>query len=68
VNAFHEFEKIDPDWHSANYFYAYALAVLGNYDAAVAAFKDMYRKQKAAIKENELRGFMANADQIKSCR
>lgn len=65
VKAFHEFEKVDPDWYNINYFYAYALAVLGNYDAAAAVFKDMYRKQKAAVKEKEVTEFMANVDKIR---
>lgn len=65
VSAFHEFEKLDPDWHNINHFYAYALAVLGDYDAALKVYKDMYRKQKAAINEKEVAVFLENMEKIK---
>jgi hypothetical protein len=64
VSAFHEFEKVDPDWHNINYFYADALAVLGKHDAAIAAFKDMYRKQGSPVKETEVVAFLAKLDKI----
>lgn len=68
VSAFQEFEKLDPDWYNINHFYAYALAVLGEYDAALKAYRDMYRKQKAAVNEKEEAAFLDNVEKIKKMR
>lgn len=57
--AFVEFNKLDPDWYNINPFYAWALAILGDVPGAVAAYKDMYRKQKAAINEAEVARFVS---------
>jgi len=59
VDAFAEFEKLDPDWYNINPFYAAALAVLGDAQGALAAYKDKYRKQKAAVNEAEVAAFVA---------
>ncbi len=64
IDAFHEFEKIDPDWHNINYFYAYALAILGKGAEAEAAYRDMYRKQKNSVNETELNNFLKEARNI----
>lgn len=66
--AFHEFEKVDPAWNNINYYYAYALAVSGDSAGAVATFKDMYRKQNAPIKENELKDFLTDVEIIENAR
>jgi hypothetical protein len=65
VAAFHEFEKLNPDWYNINYFYADALAVLGKYPEAEAAFKDQYRKQKAPVNEKETAAFLAGLEIIR---
>jgi len=64
IEAFHEFEKIDPDWHNINYFYAYALAILGKGPEAAAAYRDMYRKQKNSVNDLEFNKFQAEAEHI----
>ncbi|MBI5743537.1 MAG: hypothetical protein HY952_03200 [Elusimicrobia bacterium] len=66
IKAFHEFEKIDPNWHNINYFYAYALTIQGNRPEAIAAYRDMYRKQNNSVNEAELSKFLAEAEQILS--
>jgi hypothetical protein len=64
IKAFHDFEKIDPDWHNINYFYAYALAILGKGPEAAAAYRDMYRKQKNSVNDLELKKFLTEAENI----
>lgn len=64
VKAFEQFEKIDPHWHNINYFYAYALAILGKGDEAESAYRDMYRKQKSPVNEPELNKFLKEAKDI----
>ena len=59
VEAFKEFEKLDPAWFNINPFYAWALAILGDRAGALAAYRDMYRKQNAAINDAEVAGFSA---------
>lgn len=66
--AFREFEKLDPNWYNINHFYAYALAVLGDMQGAIAAYEDMYRKQKAEVDEAQLKHFIAEAEKIASLR
>lgn len=68
VRAFHEFEKLDPAWFNINPFYARALAILGDGPGALAAFRDMYRKQGAPVKEAELARFHAEIEQLQALR
>jgi hypothetical protein len=65
VTAFREFEKVDPDWYNVNYFYAYALAVLGYEDAALHVFKDKYLNRKAGETGKELEEFQLNLEKMK---
>lgn len=57
AEAFAQFEKLDPDWYNINPFYAWALGILGDVPGALAAYRDMYRKQKAAVNEAEVARF-----------
>lgn len=68
VKAFHEFEKLDPDWFNINPFYATALAVLGNESRAAASYKDKYRKQKAGVNEQEFADFREELSAISVAR
>jgi len=68
VRAFREFEKIDPAWFNINPFYARALAILGDGPGALAALKDMYRKQGTPVKEGELARFHAEIEQLLALR
>ena len=68
VRAFHAFEKLDPLWFNINPFYARALAILGDGPGALAAFKEMYRKQGAPVNEAELARFHAEIEQLLALR
>lgn len=68
LNHFHEFEKVSPNWHNINHFGAQALACLGCYDEAIACFKDMYRKQNAAEKPDEIAEFHRKLGEIRQLR
>lgn len=64
LTHFSEFEKVSPDWYNINHFAAQALACLGQSDEAVKCFKDMYRKQKAPEKSDEILEFARKLDEI----
>ncbi len=66
--AFYEFEKEDPTWYNINYFAAQALAVLGRYKEAMAAFLDMFRKQQGPVNEAEVQAFRSRIDDIQRAR
>lgn len=66
VEAFDQFERVDPHWHNINYFYAYALAILGKGTEAEAAYRDMYRKQQNPVNETELNKFLKEAEIIRT--
>lgn len=68
VRAFHAFEKMDPLWFNINPFYARALAILGDGGDALAALKDMYRKQGAPVNEAELARFHAEIEELQALR
>jgi len=55
--AFAQFELLDPAWHNINPFYARALAVLGDAPGALAAYRDMFRKQGVTADEAAVASF-----------
>ncbi|MBF0300775.1 MAG: hypothetical protein HQK51_18825 [Oligoflexia bacterium] len=54
-----------PSWYNINYFYADALNILGRYDDALMAFKDMYRKQESPVNEKEVADFIERTKKVK---
>jgi hypothetical protein len=68
LTHFRDFEKQAPDWYNINYFAAQALACLGRYKEALAAFKDMFRKQKAEERADQVDEFIKLMDEIRGLR
>ena len=64
LDAFREFEKVDPHWYNLNYFGAESLAILGRLDEATGIFRDMFRKQGQSADEVALAKFIENAKNL----
>ncbi|MBF0363261.1 MAG: L-2-amino-thiazoline-4-carboxylic acid hydrolase [Oligoflexia bacterium] len=58
LDAFAEFEKVDPHWYNINHFAAISLAIVGKQDEAITVYKDMYRKQGSQVNEQEVTAFI----------
>lgn len=68
VYHFREFEKTKPNWHKINIFGAQAMACLGQYDEALACFKDLFRKQGRPEDAQKISEFLEKVDRIKKLR
>ena len=64
LDAFHEFEKIDPHWYNINFCGAEALAILGRREEAAGVFRDMYRKQNQNADEAAVAKFVEQAKNL----
>lgn len=47
INAFNEFEKLNPTWYNINYFSSQSYAIRGEYDKAEELFLEMFKKQNS---------------------
>lgn len=65
---FKKFEEQSPNWYNINPFAAQALACLGEYEAALICYKDLYRKQNAVLNELEVADFLTKVAEIKRLR